>query len=294
MLPAKLFHGLNIYTLNIRQNSIVTVNDAFTKCTVNKLYLQNNFINDIKDSILEPLSTSITVLDLSNNPLQEVPQGISSLIHLHQLLLSNVKIKHLPRDMISNMKKLSYLDISSNMFTAIDRELMAEFYRIKRVELIDNQWKCDCGILPLHTWLKKVSEADRKCANMSDFMEIANLGCLICITPVHFEGKAVTSLQYLDKNCTVVKTTSTITLDERVGIIAAAFCVFVLILGISIYCIKRRIFAKKKSYEMSVSRQALSNHNSCQKINEDIPGDNGIFTVSKTVLRRASSIESSI
>lgn len=91
-------------------------------------------IEKLTDLIRNNKISNLVNLDLSNNSLEEIPEGLGELINLKHLNLSKNSLHQLPNT-CSNLYKLKHLDLSGNKFTYIPMCLQVgmEFLQVLKV-----------------------------------------------------------------------------------------------------------------------------------------------------------------
>ncbi|XP_056157769.1 LOW QUALITY PROTEIN: fibromodulin a [Lampris incognitus] len=109
LIPADLPRSLRDLRLN--HNSIDKDLDGMANLTV--LYLHENALTDIGTS-LKGLK-SLTLLDVSSNKLNKVPEGLPE--HLHQLYMESNAIDSLPEGFLSRFTQLQYVRMAHNQLT---------------------------------------------------------------------------------------------------------------------------------------------------------------------------------
>jgi Leucine-rich repeat (LRR) protein len=78
--------------------------------------------------------TELTVLDLSNNRLDSLSQGIGNLIHLERLILNRNYLLTLPVEIIS-LSRLSFLDLWSNLIVEFPEGISVLSSSLKTVDM---------------------------------------------------------------------------------------------------------------------------------------------------------------
>ena len=82
--------------------------------SVRELHLRSSNLVSLSDYSLAPLSTSLLLLDLSDNLLTSLPAALASLTNLTHLDLSHNLIAHLDPDILIHLQSILHLDLSRN------------------------------------------------------------------------------------------------------------------------------------------------------------------------------------
>ncbi|HEY1758581.1 MAG TPA: leucine-rich repeat domain-containing protein [Bryobacteraceae bacterium] len=86
-----------------------------------------------------------TSLDLSGSELTEIPEALTQLTNLQELLLSNNQLKAIP-EALGQLTNLRFLNLTSNQLTAIP-EAFAQFTKIEHLNLSNNRLTAIPGAL---------------------------------------------------------------------------------------------------------------------------------------------------
>lgn len=117
----------NLETLIMKDNNIKFLPDTMGSLrALNNLNLANNMIRHFPAMVAEGLGNTLTMLDLSNNELQDVPNEIGKMKRLVRLDLSNNELRELAPNM-GNMDALIWMNLDNNQL----------------YELPDNMWKME-------------------------------------------------------------------------------------------------------------------------------------------------------
>lgn len=141
---------------------------------VQLLNLSSSFHNhSYMDEVLSFLQSGnllqLTVLDLSNNDLVILPDGIfSSLFNLVNLSLQNSSIISIPNGTLS-VPPLRDVDLRDNSLRDLPLPTLAEFSHkpALHIRLAGNPWRCDCFLEDMLSWLK----------NSTQVVDMQNLTC---------------------------------------------------------------------------------------------------------------------
>ena len=87
------------------------------------LLLSNFGLTVLPTDVIDPPLAHITVLDLANNCLTELPDDIEYLINIRRLLVGNNKLRTLP-ETLGNLTDLQYLDANHNFLTSLPQSIM--------------------------------------------------------------------------------------------------------------------------------------------------------------------------
>ncbi|XP_035690983.1 leucine-rich repeat and immunoglobulin-like domain-containing nogo receptor-interacting protein 3 [Branchiostoma floridae] len=126
-LPNLLPGAANLNTLSIRGNYISSIPPAFLNesITLNRLYLSGNQLSRVPIDALRAVRETLTILDLSDNPVVVKPGDFSILINLKFLKLAGVSQTFLPEGTLNGLEALTYLDISMPNLRSIPKTELA-------------------------------------------------------------------------------------------------------------------------------------------------------------------------
>ncbi|XP_049902351.1 trophoblast glycoprotein b [Epinephelus moara] len=176
-VDAMVFDNLpNLVRLDLSNNNIQDFSErAFPDDNkVQFLNLSRCFHNySTVDMVLSVLQSGnllqLTALDLSNNDLVILPDGIfGSLSNLVNLSLQNSSIVSIPNGTLK-VPPLRDLDLRDNSLSGLPTTTLAEF-SLKpalHIRLAGNPWRCDCFIDDMLLWLK----------NSTQIIDMQNLTC---------------------------------------------------------------------------------------------------------------------
>lgn len=80
---------------------------------------------------------NVKLLDLSNQELEVIPEGVFELIHLEVLILNNNKLEKIPRN-IQSLQKLERLEIMKNQIDKLPLEIV-ELKNLKKINVAYNR-----------------------------------------------------------------------------------------------------------------------------------------------------------
>ncbi|CUG86233.1 dual specificity protein phosphatase, putative [Bodo saltans] len=131
MIPKNLFQSnkaAGIASNNfVEEDRPLTVDELIEECAVSDssaLLLNDMSMTVFPDAVLHPTPmVHITILDLANNLLTDIPDSIEFLVNLRRLLLGNNKLTVLP-EAIGNLTDLEHLDVNHNSLTTLPQSLM--------------------------------------------------------------------------------------------------------------------------------------------------------------------------
>jgi len=167
-IPRWLSSMDNVKILDLSSNRIKRVNEFRNLNKLEKLYLNDNEIDALPESIKE--LKLLHFLNLSNNHLSELPTSITKLTNIDTLILSSNELTNLPGD-LKNWKNLRFLNLNNNLFVNIPYQIWVcknlESFQIKKNDLRPG----DKGILTRD--LKAIIDYCRKKANIQIFISYA-------------------------------------------------------------------------------------------------------------------------
>ena len=219
------FSGLRLNILSLSHNQIVSLKScAFCNSTAKELDISHNKITSFGNDLMEPLSTSLIILNAQNNyDLQDSSTSVTNLIRplktIRKLSLSSMNLEDsLPSNVFLNQREsLSSIDLSGNKFVNISAKL---FEGLKRLESLDlssnlmyglsesvletlsslssltviyldsNPWSCfRCHILPLMEWIQSSAAYTNACEKDE------RKSCAKCVHPLDLNGRELHSMQ---------------------------------------------------------------------------------------------------
>lgn len=121
-LPPDIGNLRNLDLLYLQKNKLISLPILENCKSLKELHLGYNLINELNDEHLAPLS-QISMLDLRDNKLTEVPQEITLLVKLQRLDLTNNSLQNLPNE-IGLMENLRHLQFDGNPIRNIRRDIM--------------------------------------------------------------------------------------------------------------------------------------------------------------------------
>ncbi|KAJ0175532.1 hypothetical protein K1T71_008691 [Dendrolimus kikuchii] len=191
-----------------------------------KIYLQRCRLQKIDSEAFKGL-TNLVELDLSNNYLTVIPcsnfvffpsmmrlwinnNPITSvkahcfqhLTLLNTLEMIDCKIELIERNAFSGLNHLEWLYLNGNRLTSAQGENIFPI-TLKGIHLENNNWKCDCHLLDLHSWL----------LNFNKPHEIQP----ICSSPERLKNRIITSLTKYDLACSPKMSPTSVVLETNTG-----------------------------------------------------------------------------
>ena len=125
------------------------------KDTLSELNVAQNKINELPGTIMMTLS-KLTFLDVSNNLLQALPEEISQLPHLLQIVLSFNRFSTMPKA-IFKMKSLQTVLMANNQVVDIDVDGLLELKTLQVLDLSNNNISRVPPQLGNVSWLKSLT-----------------------------------------------------------------------------------------------------------------------------------------
>jgi Leucine-rich repeat (LRR) protein len=138
-----------INVLSAKNNSLKELTQEFFDKIIEIKKINLSF-NEFKEfpNIPVNLTSSIKILDLSNNQIEEIPILISKFIKIKELNLSTNKINSIPND-LTNLKELETLNLSNNNINSFSNNLIS----LEQLSFL-NISKNKISIIPEKNWDK--------------------------------------------------------------------------------------------------------------------------------------------
>ncbi|CAM9664616.1 unnamed protein product [Lampetra fluviatilis] len=121
-VPAALGGMASLQQLYLRHNRLKSLPELHNCAALKELHVGNNQISELGPEHLRPLG-AISVLDLRDNKLKELPDDVTLLHGLERLDLTNNDISSLP-NALGNLGKLKSLALEGNPLRAIRRDII--------------------------------------------------------------------------------------------------------------------------------------------------------------------------
>ncbi len=148
------------------------------------LYLQDNWLIELPDDLLDPLD-SLVWLDLSRNILLELPEGVfDSLTQLQNIYVSGNGLTELPAGLLGAHPELEEVSFSGNRLTELPEGFLNASRKLKSASFDGNELtELPAGFLGDHTeleyasfWRNRLSELPRVFLDASRKLESAYFG----------------------------------------------------------------------------------------------------------------------
>ncbi|XP_072173141.1 leucine-rich repeat-containing protein 40-like [Diadema setosum] len=121
-LPIEIGYMSSLEQLHIKFNKITAL-PPFTKCkNLKELHAGNNCISELGEELLESI-TSLNVLDVRDNKLSCIPEGIVQITTLSRLNIANNNVSSLPFK-LGNLASLRALVLDGNPLRSIRRDII--------------------------------------------------------------------------------------------------------------------------------------------------------------------------
>ncbi|GAU88683.1 hypothetical protein RvY_01333 [Ramazzottius varieornatus] len=121
----------NINSNLFRENSTRAL---FQNSEVKSLSLASNGLQEVDQQLLTPIATDLIAIDLGGNPINLRDRMFQFLPNLQSLSLSSMRLPRLPSKLLDYNHKVIALNISSNLFAAIDEKV---FQSAPKLEVLD-------------------------------------------------------------------------------------------------------------------------------------------------------------
>ncbi|MBN3277648.1 LRIG2 protein, partial [Polyodon spathula] len=144
---------------------------------ITRLDLETNRISVIQSATFKALK-KLQVLNLKDNRLSSIPDSLPTT--LFQLDVSFNCISNIHQTSLANLTNLQILKINSNCLKYVPDRTFDSLPRLTVVELNDNSWVCECGIMYLYRWL------------LNGRLEAA--AELVCAAPLYFARRLLLTL----------------------------------------------------------------------------------------------------
>lgn len=102
-----------------------------------ELNLSNCNLTDV--SMLKDLTDKVTSIDLSENDLVEIPEGLfDNMTNLQYVYLNTNKLISLPKDLFKNNKHIEWINLRANNLTSVSQDDFSGLAELKYLELDNN------------------------------------------------------------------------------------------------------------------------------------------------------------
>ncbi|XP_032999190.1 trophoblast glycoprotein [Lacerta agilis] len=157
----------------------------------NSLY-NNSYVTAVAQLLQQEAFLNLKRLDLSENNLLYLPQGMFAALHsLQHLDLQNNSLVSLHGVTLENLRQLQSFNLSGNALKRLRNSTLLQLRglpRLASLNLTHNAWVCDCGIEDLVSWLKE-----------SDLVEAKS--SLKCSYPKGMENKSLVAIDFSELSC---------------------------------------------------------------------------------------------
>lgn len=121
-----------------------------------ELNLSNCNLTDV--SMLKDLTDKVTSIDLSENDLVEIPEGLfDNMTNLQYVYLNTNKLISLPKDLFKNNKHIEWINLRANNLTSVSQDDFSGLAELKYLELDNNDIiTIEAGALDGDTGLQQI------------------------------------------------------------------------------------------------------------------------------------------
>ncbi|XP_006027748.1 chondroadherin-like isoform X2 [Alligator sinensis] len=183
-LPPGVFSSLKqLSVLDLSNNLLVELSDQALGglSQLRRLYLTANHISNVS---VRTLPRSLRTLNLDQNQLENVPTVIRTSVtlstlqlsgnpirkltslsfgkrlrSLNQLFLDSLSLEKITALAFARLHRLEVLSLRNNSLESLPS--LASMRSLSTLYLTENKWRCDCSLIWLRTWQKKVTQQDR-------------------------------------------------------------------------------------------------------------------------------------
>uniref|UniRef100_A0A674BE14 SLIT and NTRK like family member 3 n=1 Tax=Salmo trutta TaxID=8032 RepID=A0A674BE14_SALTR len=175
------FSSLDLLHLGNNRISYVQEGAFINLPNLKSLYLNGNDIERLTPGMFRGLQT-LSYLYFEYNVIREIqPASFSLMPSLQLVFLNDNLLRTLPTDAFAGTS-LARLNLRNNYFLSLPvRGVLEHLHSIVQVDLHQNPWDCSCDIIPLKTWMEKLSS-------------VIMVRDVICKTPDFAFGKDLRSL----------------------------------------------------------------------------------------------------
>lgn len=179
IIPASLFHPLpNIMRLDLSENEFTQLPNGLFKNqkSMNQLFVDDtnleklgNWISTFDEEINSKILGNLNVLSMQHNKrLKKIPEILfKNAINITELYLANNDLIQLTSE-IGRLKNLKLLNVKDNRLNTLPDSLR-KLENIECINLINNDYICDCKLFWLTDWLAKaainIKKTARKCSD---------------------------------------------------------------------------------------------------------------------------------
>ncbi|KAJ7330043.1 hypothetical protein JRQ81_016217 [Phrynocephalus forsythii] len=160
VLSGKCLSGLQqLRQLHLSANLIVNMSTRALPGSLRTLYLDWNRLENVPSAICN--SATLSTLHLSGNPIRDLT-SLSfgrKLSSLRQLFLDNLALENITSSAFKRLRRLEVLSLRNNSLETLPP--LSSLKYLSTLYLTGNKWHCDCNLIWLRTWQKKVMRKDR-------------------------------------------------------------------------------------------------------------------------------------
>ncbi|XP_050439499.1 toll-like receptor 6 [Adelges cooleyi] len=198
--PSHQYTPSSLETIDISYNEIPVVTKDLIVGTnkVTYLNLSHNSIDEIRPGVLGNL-TSLKTFDLSFNSLGMMNNLGNMPANLSTLLLSNNKLKKLPKEILNVVPKLIEFEAENNLITSLPPEIAKVAGKGPNISVKGNPIECDCALIPIKRMLNSKLTVDPYWSHLTciqllssevSYVKNLNENQLICDVPIDSDDGA--------------------------------------------------------------------------------------------------------
>lgn len=154
-LSDQTFSGLQqLRQLCLSVNLIANISARALPSSLRTLYLDRNRLKTVPAAIRT--CAALANLHLSGNPLGELT-ALSfgrKLSSLRQLFLDNLPLENITGSAFKRLRRLELLSLRNNSLESLSS--LESLKYLSTLYLTGNKWRCDCNLIWLRTWQKRV------------------------------------------------------------------------------------------------------------------------------------------
>ncbi|XP_018597168.1 SLIT and NTRK-like protein 6 [Scleropages formosus] len=174
----------NAVSLHLGANSIQELEPGVFSgfSSLKKLHINSNFLVMLKEDTFQGL-VNLEYLQADTNFIRVIEPGtFSKLVRLKVLILNDNAIEFLPSN-IFRFVPLTHLDLRGNQLQSLPYVGFLEHIgRIMELLLDDNDWVCECEIIPLKIW-------------MENMRALSTISEVVCVSPPHLKGSLLSKVK---------------------------------------------------------------------------------------------------
>uniref|UniRef100_A0A8C0JHM2 LRRCT domain-containing protein n=1 Tax=Chelonoidis abingdonii TaxID=106734 RepID=A0A8C0JHM2_CHEAB len=159
-LSDQALHGLpRLRRLYLRANRITNVSSKALPGSLRALSLDENQLTSVPAAIRT--SPMLSTLQLSGNPIRKL-SSLSfgrRLRSLRQLFLDSLALEQITNLAFTRLRWLELLSLRNNSLESLPP--LSSLKSLSTLYLTGNKWRCDCNLIWLRTWQKKVLRKER-------------------------------------------------------------------------------------------------------------------------------------